>query len=196
MGRERSDAALWAQGGRGDAGAFGVLYERHARAVLAFCLRRTADPSLAEDLTSVVFLEAWRRRESLRLTTDSARPLLLGIATNVLRHQWRAQRRHAAALRRLDHRHEAEVHEEDAAERLAAAAALRAACDALRALPPRELEVLALTAWGELSYDETAQALGIPVGTVRSRLSRARARLVRCRDVSLHPPAEAPVGGG
>jgi RNA polymerase sigma-70 factor (ECF subfamily) len=174
-----TDALLWERARSGDADAFGDLYERHVRAVQAFCLWRTANPQLAEDATATVFLEAWRRRRRLRLTSDSAVPLLLGVATNVLRQAWRSQRRHSGALERI--RNAAPTlppgHEDDAIARLDAVLQLRDAGDAIRALPQREREVLALLAWGELSYEETAAALAIPIGTVRSRLARARGRL-------------------
>ncbi len=88
------DPQLWERTRSGDAEAFGGLYERHARAVQSYCLWRTADLQAAEDATATVFLEAWRKRERLTLSTDSAAPLLLGIANNVVRRQWRSQRRY------------------------------------------------------------------------------------------------------
>jgi RNA polymerase sigma-70 factor (ECF subfamily) len=97
---QATDAELWSNASSGEATAFGTIFERHANAVYNFCFRRTADWSLAEDLTSVVFLEAWRRRSGVVLAGDSARPWLLGVATNAIRHR-RAQRRHRAALERL-----------------------------------------------------------------------------------------------
>lgn len=174
-----TDALLWERIRHGDPEAFGDLYERHARAVQSYCLWRTADLQLAEDATATAFLEVWRCRQKLRLTTTDAVPLLLGVATNVLRQQWRGRRRHAAALERM----RAAVssvhpgHEEDAIARVDAMRRLRDASCTVRGLPRRELEVLALVAWGELTYDETASALDIPIGTVRSRLARARLRL-------------------
>lgn len=173
-----SDPVLWRRAVAGDAHSFGVLYERHDRAVLSFCLWRTGDPALAEDLTSAVFLEAWRRRASTPLTGDDARPLLLAIATNVLRTQWRTRRRHRAALDRLGRATEPRPdHDDDAAERIDAAARLHEVRTQLDGLPVREREVLALVALADLTYEETAAALGLPIGTVRSRLSRARSRL-------------------
>lgn len=175
-----SDADLWQRIQKSDADAFAELYRRHLRAVLGFCLRRTAEPALADDLSSTVFLETWRKRERLALTTDSARPLLMGIATNLLRHHWRARRRHADALLRLRGAAErlpgAEEDDETIA-RLDAQEALRGARQVLDTLPRRELEVLSLVAWADLTYEETAAALRIPVGTVRSRLARARKRI-------------------
>jgi RNA polymerase sigma factor (sigma-70 family) len=174
----RTDPHLWRLAVAGDSDAFGVLYERHDRAVHAFCLWRTGEPSTAEDLTSIVFLEAWRRRAQTPLTTETARPLLLAIATNVVRNQWRSRRRHRAALERLGGvTVPRPAHDDDTVERLSALERMRAVRGRLERLPPRELEVLALVALADLSYEETATALGLPVGTVRSRLSRARGRL-------------------
>lgn len=176
---ELTDTELWARMRGGDAGAFGELYERHARAVQSYCLWRTAALQLAEDVTATTFLEAWRRRRRLKLTTESAGPLLLGVATNVLRNHWRGQRRHVRALERLGKADSllAPSHEGDAIARVDAMHRVQEAGAAIRALPPREREVLALLAWGELSYAEIAAALCIPIGTVRSRVARARSRL-------------------
>jgi RNA polymerase sigma factor (sigma-70 family) len=174
-----SDSELWERGRAGDADAFGDIYGRHARAVRSYCLWQTADRQLAEDATATVFLEAWRGRDRLVLRTESAVPLLMGIATNVVRGQWRARRRHRDALERirgaeLDASHDLET---EAISRLDAIRQVKEAGAAIRALPRRERDVLALIAWGELSYEETAAALELPIGTVRSRLARARARL-------------------
>jgi RNA polymerase sigma-70 factor (ECF subfamily) len=173
-----SDRDLWDRARSGDAEAFGDLYERHAHAVQSYCLWRTADLQAAEDATATVFLEAWRKRGRLTLSTDSAAALLLGIANNVVRRQWRSQRRYRDALARMrsvgltPNDLEAE-----AIARLDAIRQLREGGEAIRGLPRREREVLALLAWGDLSYGEIAEALGLPVGTVRSRLARARTRL-------------------
>lgn len=180
-----TDAELWrlAAGGRPE--AFGVLFERHARTVYNYCFRRTADWAAAEDLTSVVFLEAWRRREEVRLAGESALPWLLGVATNVARNRWRTQRRHRAALERLP---KERPHDpvDDVAGRLDDERRMRGALRLLARVPRRERDVLALCAWQSLSYEEAAVALGISVGTVRSRLSRARARLRELADANGH----------
>ena len=168
-----TDAQLWASG---DAESFGVLYERHARAVYNFCFRGTADWAHAEDLTSAVFFEAWRRRADVRLANESALPWLLGVATNVVRNQWRARRRHRAAMARLA----AEPvwdEADDVDGRLDDERRMRAVLREVERLPRRDQDVLALCVWGGLAYEEAAAALGVPVGTVRSRLARARARL-------------------
>jgi RNA polymerase sigma factor (sigma-70 family) len=174
-----TDRLLWGRIRSGDADAFGDLYARHVRAVQSYCLWRTADLQSAEDATATVFLEVWRQRERLVLGSDSATPLLLGIATNVLRQQWRSRRRHRDALERVRSagaQLPSDI-ETEAIARLDAVRQLKAAGAEIRGLPRRERDVLALIAWGELSYEETATALEIPIGTVRSRLARARSRL-------------------
>jgi RNA polymerase sigma factor (sigma-70 family) len=174
----KTDGELWGRAAAGDAEAFGDLYERHDLAVQAFSVRRTGDLAVAEDITSMVFLEAWRRRAELTLSTPTARPLLLGIATNLIRTHWRSRRRHKAALDRLQRASLPRVDPEaEMIERVAALQRVQAIRQRLQAIPRHELDVLTLVAWGELSYEETAAALDVPIGTVRSRLSRARSRM-------------------
>jgi RNA polymerase sigma-70 factor (ECF subfamily) len=183
---ELTDAVLWERAAAGDTSAFGLLYERHARTVYNYCFRRTGDWSAAEDLTAIVFLEAWRRRGQVELERDQAIPWLLGVATNVIRNSRRSKRRYRAALERMPRERAADF-APDADERLDDERVMRAALRALRTLPSRDQDVVALCAWEELTYEEAALALGIPVGTVRSRLSRARARL---RELSAAPGHE------
>jgi RNA polymerase sigma factor (sigma-70 family) len=161
---------------RDDADAFGELFECHARRIYNYCFRRTGDWALAEDLTSVVFLECWRRR-AVAPEGDDLIPWLFGIATNVCRRQWRSLARHRAALKRLPPAEEAPGFADEMVERLDDERRMRAVLEAVSQLPRREQDVLALCAWAELTYAEAAAALGVPVGTVRSRLARARARL-------------------
>ena len=185
----RTDGDLWRCAGDGEAAAFGELFERHAKAVYNHLFRRTGDWSLAEELTSVVFLEAWRRRTAVKIENESALPWLLGVATNVLRNSWRSRRRHRAALERLP-RETPMGFSDDADARLDDEEHMRAMLHRLRGLPRREADVLALCVWAELTYEEAAVALEIPIGTVRSRLSRARGHL-RAR-LADDPEPEAP----
>jgi RNA polymerase sigma factor (sigma-70 family) len=173
---EPSDASLWERSRAGDADAFGLLFERYAKAIYNFCFRRLGEWSAAEDMLSVVFLEAWRRRDK-ELPEGKVLPWLYGIATNVVRNRRRSERRFAAALRRLPTRRPEANFADRSDERLDDERQMRRAIDLLALLPRREQEVFALCAWMELSYEDAALALGVPVGTVRSRLSRARARL-------------------
>ena len=190
-----NDLELWERTRGGDSEAFGDLYERHARSVQSYCLWRTADLQAAEDATATVFLEAWRKRERLTLSTDSAAPLLLGIANNVVRRQWRSQRRYRDALERVRSVGQAPNDlEAEAIARVDAIRQLREGGEAIRGLPRREREVLALLAWSDLSYGEIAEALSLPVGTVRSRLARARTRLGDAfPDATAARPAEEPL---
>lgn len=178
------DSDLAAGVAAGDAGAFGELYARHARLVFAFCGRRSGNWSAAEDLTSVVFLEAWRTRERAFLVQGSLRAWLLGIAGNVVSTSWRSQRRHRAALARYAGERETQERGSDdaAAEGMRLADAdqtgrlVRAALERL-SRPQRQVCELCLL--GDLSMNEAAEVLGLPVSTVRSRLEDGRARLRR-----------------
>ena len=171
-----SDPELWQRAVAGEPTAFGELFERHSKAIYMFAFRRTADWSLAEDLTSVVFLEAWRRRADVRLVHESALPWLFGIATNVLRNARRSLRRHRAALDRLAIEDEPDF-ADDLAERLDDRRRMREILVGYAKLPRGEQEVVALCRWSGLSYEETAVALAPPSGTVRARLARPRRRL-------------------
>jgi RNA polymerase sigma-70 factor (ECF subfamily) len=171
-----SDSELWLRVRGDDAEAFGVLFERHARTIYNYCFRRLGDWGSAEDLVSVVFLEAWRRRRQ-ELPPGKVLPWLYGIATNVVRNRRRAERRHAAALRRVPKPSPEPSFADDSDRRVDDEELMGRALGLVAQLPRREQEVFALCAWSELSYEDAAIALRIPVGTVRSRLSRARARL-------------------
>ncbi len=172
----RSDSELWARSRAGDGGAFGALFDRHAPRIYNYVFRRIGNATTAQDMLSVVFLEAWRSRDK-ELPPDKVLPWLYGIATNVLRHQRRAERRYAAALSRLPAPEPEPDFAVAADERADHERDAREALDALRAIPRREQDVFVLCAGMELSYEDAALALDVPVGTVRSRLSRARARL-------------------
>lgn len=173
----RTDPDLWGAALAGDEHAFGELFARHGRAIYNYCFRRTADWSAAEDLTSVVFLETWRRRRHVRMEEGSLLPWLYGVATNVLRNHQRSLRRHSAALARLPEPVPQAEDDDLVAARLDDQRRMREVLEEIGHLPERDQELLALCVWEELTYAEAALALGIPVGTVRSRLSRIRARL-------------------
>jgi RNA polymerase sigma factor (sigma-70 family) len=173
---QRDDGELWLAAAKGNADAFGILFERHARSVYNYCFRRTGDWAHAQDLTSAVFLECWRRRDVL-LEAEKVLPWLLGIATNVCRSQWRSLARYRAALQRLPPPESPLDSEDETLDRLEDERRMRTLLSLTKRLPKREQDVLALCVWADLSYEGAAAALGIPIGTVRSRLARARARL-------------------
>lgn len=191
--RNLSDRELWARA-RSEPEAYSVLFERHARSVYNFCFRRTADWATAEDLVSDVFLETWRRREQVEITSsaDSLLPWLLGVATNMLRRRARASRRLKHALSRLSPNKDEPDPAEDTVARLADEQRMREVLDLVEKLPAHELDVVALYYWAGLDYRGVAQALDLPIGTVRSRLSRARASLRERLAPSGHIPLERP----
>ena len=157
-----------------DPDAFGALFEEHAPDIYTFCFRRTADGRASEDLAQAVFLEAWRKRKETDLAPEEVRPWLFGVALNVLRNHRRSLGRHRTALARLPRPRPDSDLGEDLVERLADEQRAREALDCFRALRRDEQDVVALCAWAELTYDQAAKVLGVPVGTVRSRLARAR----------------------
>jgi RNA polymerase sigma-70 factor, ECF subfamily len=153
------------------------LWDEHAQRIYRYCFRRTADRELAEDLTSIVFLEAWRSRGKVGVPVEAELPWLYGVAANVLRNQRRKQRRYRAALARLPRpRDEADL-AQDAVDRLADQERMALLVERLGTLPRIEQDVLSLCAWEDLSPKEAAAALGVPEATIRTRLHRARKRL-------------------
>ncbi|MGY1916909.1 RNA polymerase sigma factor [Blastococcus sp. HT6-30] len=156
-----------------DPAEFAALFDRHAATVHRYLGRRVGE--LADDLLSEVFLVAFRRRAAYRPEHVEVRPWLLGIATNVVHGHRRTEQRRYRALARAAA--EPERHGEDpgdAADRLDAQALRGPLAAALAGLKPRDRDALLLLAWGQLGYEEIAAVLDVPVGTVRSRLHRAR----------------------
>ena len=162
--------------------AFGELFDRHARAVYNHCFRLVADWSAAEDLTSIVFLIAWRRRHTVVLDGESVRPWLLGVATNAGRNETRTRRRYRAALDRLPSPPAEPDPADDVAGRVDDERRMRELRGSLAELTPAQQDVVTLCLWSGLTYEQAAVALDVPVGTVRSRLARARARLRHLAD--------------
>jgi len=175
----------------GDPEAFRELFDEHARSVYNHAFRLTGNWSAAEDVVSLTFLEAWRLRERVDVSVDggSLRPWLLGIATNVARNVRRAARRHDGALARLPKEEATPDFAEEITDQMSDRDRLALVRTALAALRKPEREVLALCVWSGLDYAEAAEALGVPIGTVRSRLSRARKKLAKLVTAgSLRPP--------
>jgi RNA polymerase sigma-70 factor, ECF subfamily len=154
--------------------AFGLIYDRHAATVLRF-LGRRAGAEVAEGLVGELFRIAFERRKTFDPSRASALPWLYGIGSNLLLKHRRGEARRLRASARMA--------AGEAADRRASAGALDArvlfprVADAIEALPDGEREALLLFAWEDLSYQSVAEALELPIGTVRSRLNRARAHL-------------------
>ena len=155
--------------------AFGLIYDRHAATLLRF-LGRRAGAKVAEGLVGELFRIAFERRKTFDASRASALPWLYGIGSNLLLKHRRGEARRLRASARM-------AANLEAANRRATTAALDArvlfsrVADAIEGLPDSEREALLLFAWEELSYQSVADALELPIGTVRSRLNRARAHL-------------------
>ncbi|MEU6142123.1 sigma-70 family RNA polymerase sigma factor [Streptomyces sp. NPDC047081] len=152
---------------------FARLYDRYAPDIHRYATRRLGDTS-ADDITADTFLIAFRIRSRYDLSRSNARPWLYGIAGNLIGKQRRAEVRALRALARTGHDPVAASWVEDTDSRIAAQGPL---AGALAALSAGDRHVLLLVAWAELTYQEVAEALDIPVGTVRSRLNRARRKV-------------------
>ncbi|MQY12358.1 hypothetical protein SRB5_24910 [Streptomyces sp. RB5] len=155
---------------------FARLYDRYAAGVHRYAARRLGDGP-ADDITAETFLIAFRSRGRYDHTRAGARPWLFGIAGNLIGKHRRAEVRALRALARTGVDPVAESWADAADERVTAQAARQALAGALAGLAARDRHVLLLVAWADLSYQEVAEALGVPVGTVRSRLHRARRRV-------------------
>ncbi|MBE1592930.1 RNA polymerase sigma factor [Nonomuraea angiospora] len=157
---------------------FGEIYDRYVAEIHAY-LGRRLDRQAADDLTAEVFLAAFRKRETFDSGRGEVRAWLYGFATNLISLHRRTELRRLAALQRSAgvHRAPEDGHEERVVTRVDAVSTQGRLAEELRALSDGDRDVLLLSALGELSHEEVAQALDIPYGTVGSRLSRVRKKL-------------------
>jgi RNA polymerase sigma factor (sigma-70 family) len=154
--------------------AFEIVFDRHFDVVFRY-LRRRVGRYRAEELAAETFAQALASRSRFDARYADARPWLFGIAVRLLRNHYRREDRELRAYARTGC--DPLASDEPSLERLDAEASKPAVAAAVAELPPIEREALLLFAWAELGYGDIAQALGIPVGTVRSRLHRGRTRL-------------------
>jgi RNA polymerase sigma-70 factor, ECF subfamily len=155
--------------------SFGVIFDRHFDAIHGY-LQRQVGPDLADELAAHTFLVAFDKRARYDVSRPGARPWLFGIGTNLLRRHRRDMRRQLQAYGRTGV--DPALDAFDGLEaRVDAAGMRRELAAALARIPTEELDVLLLYAWADLSYAEIADTLALPIGTVRSRLHRARGRL-------------------
>jgi RNA polymerase sigma-70 factor (ECF subfamily) len=154
---------------------FAAVFDRHHAEIHGYVARRLG-PSLADDVASETFLVAFDRRRRYDLRHAGARPWLYGIASNLVARHRRAELRRYRALARAATADAVDGHAERVAVRLDARALRPRLAAALVEIADRDREVLLLVAWAQLSLEEAARALGIPAGTARSRLHRARRR--------------------
>jgi RNA polymerase sigma-70 factor (ECF subfamily) len=161
---------------RADAAFFAALYDRHAAQLYRYASRRVGEQT-AEDLVADTFLAAFQGRERYDPSHADARPWLFGILTRKLARHHRAEKARHRALARSASEAVAEGPDERVAARVTAAAVRARLGAAISRLSQGDRDVLLLVAWCDFSYEEVAAALGIPLGTVRSRLNRARRKV-------------------
>ncbi|MGV9778160.1 RNA polymerase sigma factor [Streptosporangium sp. NPDC003464] len=156
---------------------FAVLYDRYFGEIHRYAAGRLGT-QIADDLAAETFLVAFRKRQSFDPARGAVRPWLYGIATNLLAQYRRSETRRLEAFQRAPADDVADGgHEDRVTARVAAAGAQGRLATALGRLPDGDRDVLLLVALAELSYEEVAQTLDIPFGTVGSRLNRVRRKL-------------------
>jgi RNA polymerase sigma factor (sigma-70 family) len=159
-----------------DPKCFAPLFERHAVAVHRF-LAAKANSVDVEDLVSETFVTAFSSRSHFDTSHPGALPWLFGIANNVLRHHWRSESRRQSRLRRVVPLKDVADPAEQLVEHLAGMARESGFAKAFASLSEHQRETLILIGDLGLSYEDAALALGVPIGTIRSRMNRARSRL-------------------
>jgi RNA polymerase sigma-70 factor (ECF subfamily) len=165
---DEPDATLWERVRGDDEAALGALFDRHEARLFRHARRLLTNREDAKDAVTIAFFELWRKRESVRLVDGSPLPWLLNTVSNAARNLERSSRRYRALLARTP------------ADRDVPAAAAHdetGVLAALRRLPAREQSVLVLTVLEGYPDRAAAETLGIPIGTVKSRLARAKSRL-------------------
>jgi RNA polymerase sigma-70 factor (ECF subfamily) len=161
---------------------FTPIFDRHFDSVFRFCLRRVGE-SGAEDAAGETFRRAFENRERYDCRSDTALPWLYGIALNIVRNHYRSAERMRVAVGRLSTYDEEEI-SEHVVSRVDASADLARVADAIANLKPEDRDALLLFAWESLVYDEIALAQDVPVGTVKSRINRARTQLRNALELS------------
>ncbi|MGD8193781.1 RNA polymerase sigma factor [Herbiconiux sp. P18] len=200
MTTETDELSTWERARRGDPAAFGAMFDLHQARVFRQARRLTHSEHDAEDVTALVFLEAWRRREAVHVVDGSVLPWLTVTTNNVARNSERSRNRHRALLAKLHGEDSASAatapdHAAEVDERLDRQATARTVAQALDRLPRRDRDVIALCLIQGLSTAEAAAALGVAPGTVKSRLSRARRRLSADVTADLTLSADVSSGG-
>lgn len=154
--------------------AFAIVFDRHWPRIHRFCVSRAG--AAGEDLAAEVFRVAFDDRRRFDPTAEDAAPWLYGIATNLLRHWFRSRARGNAALARISRGEERDA-ADDALSRVEAQQLGPELAAALASITAPDRDALLLYAWADLTYAQIAAATAVPVGTVRSRINRARTQV-------------------
>lgn len=169
-----SDADL-IQRSRREPDCFARIFDRHATEILRYAHARLG-PDLAEDIAAETFLAAFRRRDSYDASRADARPWLYGIAVRLIGKHRRSESRYRRMLQAVPPERLTEDFGDRSAERVTAEQLRPRIAAVLSGLPRRDRELLLLVAWAGLTYEESAQALGLTTSAVRSRLNRIRVK--------------------
>ncbi len=171
------EISIWERARDGDPNSFGDLFREHRDRIYGQALRLTRSSHDAEDVTALVFLEAWRRRANVRLVDGSILAWLLVCTNFVAKNTARTKRRHAIAMSRLPPQESTADHADDVLDRVDGSGRERRLRAAVAKLSPNDRDVLTLCVVYDYSLAEAALAMNVPTGTVKSRLSRAKQRL-------------------
>ena len=171
------ESARWDAARRGDPTAFGVIFDLHRNRVFHQAQRMSPTIHDAEDVTAATFLEAWRRRESVRVVDGSVIGWLLVTANYLARNLERSRRRYRTLLEQMRESDQEADPADEVAHRLDAQSMAVRVHDALARLPKRDQDIITLCVIQQLSTADAAAVLAVPPGTVKSRLSRAKHRL-------------------
>ncbi|BDZ48963.1 DNA-directed RNA polymerase sigma-70 factor [Frondihabitans sucicola] len=190
-----AESAAWDRVRSGDPDSFGQIFDLHRDRVYAQALRLMKTTHDAEDVVALVFLEAWRRRATVRLVEGSALPWLLVTTNFVVRNAARTARRHRFAMSKLP----PQDHEPDPSDEILArmddTARLGRLQQGFVKLAKADQDILTLCVVNEFSTAQAAEALGVPLGTVKSRLSRAKQRLAALTGSPLPEDVSTPALG-
>lgn len=187
---DAGDAALWLEATTGTERSFAVLFDRHRRRVFRKAYAVLKSIPDAEDVVAIVFLEAWRNRSKVRIVDGSILPWLLRVTGYVLLNHARSSRRWRRLLAALPEPEEQPDHADIVLDRLDQNAQLHAAHEAMRALSSQERSIIDLCVVEELPVATVAAVLDIPLGTVKSKLHRAREKIRR--RIPAHLMTESP----
>jgi RNA polymerase sigma-70 factor, ECF subfamily len=175
---ELTDDGLLGRMIAGDEEAFTLLYRRRQPAIYRFVLHMSGRPAVAEDVTQEVFMTLIRDAKRFDPARGTLNGFLFGIARNHMRKRWEQERRLVPLADDAEERGELAASGSAGTDEFSVRETVFRVRHAIATLPENYREVVVLCDLEEMSYDEAASALGSPVGTVRSRLHRARAMLL------------------
>ena len=188
MDSSASDSASWLEAIAGTESSFGIIFDRYRHLVFRRAYARVLNVADAEDIVAVVFLEAWRKRDTVRFVDGSLRAWLLVVTVNVTMNRERTNRRYRRLLAKLPSTDPEPDLSIAALERIEVGHLSAELQRALQKLSAQDQQIVELSLIEELPMATVAAALDLPVGTVKSKLSRAKKRLRI--DLEPHFPAQ------